>query len=387
MLFVRKGRFLQTYLLAFTSPPPPVVNPPFPQPSFNVHHPLSIIHHRSFLTPLKPLHLSPTRTNPPPSPHQPPRTTKEFIRQKKAKNSSSRASTQGPYAPGTFRFRITFPSQYPYAPPVVTFNTDIFHPLITPVTGYSYNGLAAGPGRGGDVSGRDREDVERLPAGGLSLRQGFPVWHSGSSSKVPSKVPPSKQQSPGESSSEPSNGRPAGHERSGADVIDADDPDGNETNHPPPPTEQMEDTTIADLLLYIRNIFEKPEILDSIPLEGAVNGGAWFAWQSYRGRNTTTTTGDTTATTSGATTSGSNAQSPNSGPADMTPPRAKGPQDWNWEGVWEERVKRAVDNSVSEGALFGGQGAKEDDIRFASLGEGELGEVRGLIAEMGEGFV
>ncbi len=47
------------------------------------------------------------------------------------------------------------------------------------------------------------------------------------------------------------------------------------------------------------------------------------------------------------------------------------PGEWNWDGVWEVRVRKGVDNSVAEAVLFGRE-AGDDLIRFLSLDEAEV---------------
>ncbi|EIW76152.1 UBC-like protein [Coniophora puteana RWD-64-598 SS2] len=42
---------------------------------------------------------------------------------------------QGYYSDAVIRFEVTFPPNYPDAPPSVRFVTDVFHPLVTPQTG------------------------------------------------------------------------------------------------------------------------------------------------------------------------------------------------------------------------------------------------------------
>jgi hypothetical protein len=51
------------------------------------------------------------------------------------------------------------------------------------------------------------------------------------------------------------------------------------------------------------------------------------------------------------------------------PLAARRPGEWNWDGVWEVRVKKGVDASLTEAVLFGNS-AGDDLIRFLNM-EGE----------------
>lgn len=112
------------------------------------------------------------------------------------------------------------------------------------------------------------------------------------------------------------------------------------------------------LLHYIRLIFSTPEILDSLPLSSAANPSAWHAWRSHRAK----TLGDRTrspparAVNGGSETGSERSLSP--GAAAQQPGGARRPGEWNWTGVWEERVRKAVVISRTEGALFGGEGGE-----------------------------
>lgn len=88
------------------------------------------------------------------------------------------------------------------------------------------------------------------------------------------------------------------------------------------------DVSAFEVLSYIRSTFDDENMLDSVPLEAAGNPGAWHAWRTHRGY-ITLPEGD---------------------------PSARKPGEWNWEGVWEERVKKGIAASFSEPVLYGGVG-------------------------------
>lgn len=46
---------------------------------------------------------------------------------------------------------------------------------------------------------------------------------------------------------------------------------------------------------------------------------------------------------------------------------ARRPGEWNWEGVWEERVKKGIAASLSEPVLFGGVGSTDDVVSLSNL--------------------
>lgn len=100
-----------------------------------------------------------------------------------------------------------------------------------------------------------------------------------------------------------------------------------------------------EVLSYIRSTFDDESVLDSVPLEAAGNPGAWHAWRTHRGNH---------ALPEGE-------------------PSARKPGEWNWEGVWEERVKKGITASLSEQVLFGGQGGTDDTVcrlrRHTNLGQ------------------
>ena len=248
----------------------------------------------------------------------------------------------GPYAPAVLRFQISFPPTYPSLPPLVTFSTDVFHPLLTPLTTYTYT---TGSSETDTVSATDEE---RLPPGGFSLRHGFPQWFGRARRSAASSrdVSGSGPDTPAHRrTSDPAGGRDA--RPAPTDLTAATAP-------------AAPHVSIASVLDYIRSTFSDEQVLDTIAIEAAANPSAYHAWRAYRAAalqiqqsSPTSPTVDSQASSQGRSTQGS------------TLVRNRRPGEWNWEGVWEERVRKAVKASLSESVLFGG--AAGEDIVCQSL--------------------
>jgi hypothetical protein len=74
------------------------------------------------------------------------------------------------------------------------------------------------------------------------------------------------------------------------------------------------------------------------------------------------------------------AVSPAQGEAGKGPMTQKQPGDWNWEGVFEKRVKSGIEASISDAVLFGSSrpGAQGNDaIRFRKLDDEQLDAIKG----------
>ncbi|KAK6064837.1 ubiquitin-conjugating enzyme [Seiridium cupressi] len=202
------------------------------------------------------------------------------------------------------RFQISFPDAYPRLPPLVTFATDIFHPLITPLTTYMYSTDVQD---NGTVSATDEE---RLPPGGFSLRHGFPAWfgrrtRTAAAQLQTAQTPPRRAAASLSSGATPSS--------KGSAV--GDSPGFAET--------KRNDTSTFEVLRYIRSTFDDEDVLDSLPLEAAGNPGAWHAWRTHRQDN-----GKVFAEASN---DESNLALPLSDPPVPGAPIRK-PGEWNWEG-------------------------------------------------------
>ncbi|KAK0101972.1 hypothetical protein ONS95_001220 [Cadophora gregata] len=292
---------------------------------------------------------------------------------------------KGPYAPSILRFQISFPPTYPLLPPLVTFSTDIFHPLITPLTTYMYTTDIQD---GGTVSATDEE---RLPPGGFSLRHGFPGWFGRASrrSAERSRGASGQLQTPGRAGGSWSGVSSPG---SGFSGMSGSPTPGTGTTASGDGVGRKDEVSTYDVLRYIRSTFDDDAVLDQVPLEAAGNPGAWHAWRSYRTKagkilpaltvpgTTMPNVGDGKDKEKGAWADGSSDDGSSSGVPDgyqrlaggtSAPMAARRPGEWNWEGVWEVRVRKGVDNSVAEAVLFG-RDAGDDLIRFLNLDEGEV---------------
>lgn len=232
---------------------------------------------------------------------------------------------KGPYARAILRFQISFPDTYPDLPPVVTFSSDIFHPLVVPLTTYTFSASA------GDASNTlSASDTERLPPGAFSPRLGFPDWFR------------------------PGDTRGDAHE-----TFDVTEEDRDRSNDWPIPRRNAPSEVrpgrghkdrkciILDLLQHLQDAFQDETVLDNMPLDTAANPSAWHAWRAYRGLVKT------------------HARPNNSviGNVAEETPSPKHPGEWKWDGVWESRVANAIDASVSEVALFGSNNAGTGNMR------------------------
>ncbi|KAI3544513.1 ubiquitin-conjugating enzyme [Colletotrichum filicis] len=307
----------------------------------------------------------------------------------------------GPYATAILRFQISFPDTYPRLPPLVTFSTDIFHPLITPLTTYMYTTDIQD---NGTVSATD---AERLPPGGFSLRHGFPAWFGrGSKSNAGSRqVSGQQQQQP-----------PATPARGGGEPPSTTSTPSSKATplggRPGYLDTSRREVSTYEVLRYIRSTFDDEKVLDSVPLEAAGNPGAWHAWRTRQRQTGKSFPGDpvpqeksekeqesdkVAEAADGAqekkegeaegeekvveappplperkpSTSGS-VHSIVRKPIGSAPSVSRKPGEWNWEGVWEDRVKKGIATSLSEAVLYGATSGGDDLINFLAMEEGDV---------------
>lgn len=278
--------------------------------------------------------------------------------------SSQTNQLPGPYAPSILRFQISFPPTYPALPPLVTFATDIFHPLITPLTTYMYSTDIQNTGT---VSATDEE---RLPPGGFSLRHGFPHWFGRASRRAAERL----RQSDGHLQT------PA---RGGQDGARLTSPDAATSGSlsPSPGAGGVKTTKpdfgVYEVLRYIRTTFDTEEVLNNVPLEAAGNPGAWHAWRTHQiklGKITPKAIDDEEQDDEVADeTLSPSSNSTRAGSGVVLPARSSG--EWNWDGVWEVRVKKGVEGSISEAVLYGSQ-PSDDLVRFLHMQVDEVDTIK-----------
>ena len=157
----------------------------------------------------------------------------------------------------------------------------------------------------------------------LSLRYGFPEWFESGRADSDNKDPPSSNAGVAERDA-----------ASRADTV-------RSTMQPP---------LTVEVLQYMRIVFDTEAMLDAVPLEAAANPGAWHAWRSYRARGLAGRASPVAHLPS----SPSDTASERSPSPRQQPGGARKPAEWNWQGVWEDRVKKSVQASISEPALFAG---------------------------------
>ncbi|KAL9602234.1 MAG: hypothetical protein Q9219_001958 [cf. Caloplaca sp. 3 TL-2023] len=225
----------------------------------------------------------------------------------------------------------TLASHYPEAPPLITFVTDIFHPLVNPLTTYTYTTSSSSSV---PVSATDEE---RLPPGGFGLGNAFPQCLGISEQSPPSPVNSSADVSTSSYGDDTPEKRRSLSREAGTTTLSGS------------PRYKV---SVVKILDHVKRAFEDEEVLDGLQPGSVVNPGAWKAWQAHRCE---ALQGDLDRKTSNR----HSAMGPVSGATRKTQIQARHLDEWNWDGVWKERVKRGVDASISEQVLFGAGGGDE----------------------------
>ena len=181
-------------------------------------------------------------------------------------------------------------------------------------------------------------DDNRLPPGGFSLRHGFPAWFTDDQNITA----PIESGSPRSSLDQNDHLRLA---RLTSVQHGAENHKQAANEHPLAPTR------IWDILCYMKSTFDDEMVLDSLPIMEAANDRAWKAWQAHQ-RSIHNLSGPPSKDNE----------------SDASPEHrqiARVPDDWNWDGVWQDRVREGINASISKPTLFGAGG---DDPVSCSVG-------------------
>ncbi|KAL8787022.1 MAG: hypothetical protein Q9213_002458 [Squamulea squamosa] len=183
-------------------------------------------------------------------------------------------------------------------------------------------------------------DGERLPPGGFALSDGFPHWFVQSERITNSTASVSDSANAG--SKAPEQGMLPS---TNLEVQPS-------AGHMPPRT------PVASVLDYVKRSFDDNDVLDRLPAEAAANPGAWKAWQAHR---------------CGSYNASSDKAGEDRGKLGSLSSKGKvrQPDDWSWEGVWERRVKKGVEASISDQVLYGVGGG--DDMVGLGVLSTEIG--------------
>lgn len=107
-------------------------------------------------------------------------------------------------------------------------------------------------------------------------------------------------------------------------------------------------TSIIEILEYLKSSFDDETTLDALPIEASGNPGAWNAWQAHR-KYILNRLQMKIGSSNSARSSKQDADS-----------NRKQPEEWSWDGVWEERVQNGIDASISDSVLYGNAGGGDD---------------------------
>ncbi|KAF8423267.1 hypothetical protein EV426DRAFT_602871 [Tirmania nivea] len=246
---------------------------------------------------------------------------------------------KGPYASAILKFTVLFPTSYPADPPILTFLSDIYHPLIVPPTPppLSSSSTHSSPGMSQPQPPAAHinynQNISNLPPGSFTLKHGFPNWCSTPSPRATSspdskRLPPNPPVAPLESSLS-----------------------STPWNHAASPEKEK---NILQVLYYLKSVFSSVSVLDDIPPHLAANLGALRAWRSFR-------------------------ETSNIGGKE------------EGQRVWLERVNGCVAGSQTDGVLYGGMGVgrgggglgNEEIMRFLDIDDDAYESIKEMIAGRG----
>ena len=123
---------------------------------------------------------------------------------------------------------------------------------------------------------------------------------------------------------------------------------------------------MIDVLRYVRSVFDSEEVLDSIPSSAAANLGAWHAWQAHRAKGRSKIRPPPTVNLDQGATGG--AEAGDTTFESLQPETNQNVSEeefhgqWNWAGVWEDRVRRNIENAMADAVLYGRAEGRNDVV-------------------------
>ncbi len=204
-------------------------------------------------------------------------------------------------------------------------------------------------------------DDQRLPPGGFSLRHGFPNWFGRANKSVVNSRQTSGQflQTPVMSPGGSGSGRETPDSGTSSSPTKAHNSD-----------VRLQHISTYEVLEYIRSTFDSEDVLDTVPLEAAGNPGAWHAWRAHRLKSGKVIPSpspmrdeiiqwhdDVSDDESSSSVPEGYQRLPGGTPLLAT---TRKPGQWNWEGVWEVRVKRGIEGSQADSVIYGNTASTDD---------------------------
>lgn len=192
------------------------------------------------------------------------------------------------------------------------------------------------------------------------MRHGFPFWFGRSRKSIISSEASSKKSVQSYEEAQSDNAS-ASHPNSTASISIAENQTG-QFSKAQGDSLQPRSASIREVLEYVKYTFEDQTSLDALPLEAAGNPGAWNAWRSHRKKFLPDQISSPSSLTNFNSREGGRTSA--GGTMKDHPPHQ---EEWSWEGVWEERVQRGVQSSISDGVLYGNTDKGDTLVCFRGL--------------------
>lgn len=122
---------------------------------------------------------------------------------------------------------------------------------------------------------------------------------------------------------------------------------------------------MVEVLAYMKAAFDNEKTLDDLPFEFSGNPGAWKAWRAHRKDTAECGTSNYSRTTNSL----HRQDAVEASASHRQPENIKQSEEWNWDGVWQQRVRKGIDASISAPVLYGSSGDEDPVSRDSSAQE------------------